>query len=368
LDNLTHSLFGLTVARTRLGRAGRGTTVALLLASNAPDIDIVTTAGGAASYLKWHRGPTHGPLGVIALACIVALLVRGGRRLFDRENREPGASFLALWAVSIVGVLFHILMDLPTSYGTRFLSPFSWTWFSEDWMPIVDIYLLVILGTNLWLGLRAERMRRTSRTGAPRPAAFYAMVALVLMAGDYTIRATAHHMALSTAASVFGPDLPARCDDAVPAGRWIDRWPVPSALTRRDAASRHCVVDIGAIPDMISPFRWRLIAQLSNAYEAREVDLVAAGDPLPGSRTHVRYPNQWTPAVDRAAQSNIAQTFLGFSRFPAARSVIDDDGGAIVNWRDLRFVSGERERPGGFFSVTVRLDSAGTIESERLGP
>ena len=48
LDNLTHSLFGLTLARTPLGRAGRGTTAALLLASNAPDIDVIVTAGGAA--------------------------------------------------------------------------------------------------------------------------------------------------------------------------------------------------------------------------------------------------------------------------------------------------------------------------------
>ena len=62
MDNLTHSLFGLTLARTPLGRAGRGTTAALLLASNAPDIDIVVTAGGSANYLAYHRGPTHGPL------------------------------------------------------------------------------------------------------------------------------------------------------------------------------------------------------------------------------------------------------------------------------------------------------------------
>src|SRR4051794_20065708 len=50
MDNVTHTLFALTLARTPLGRAGRGTTAALVLASNAPDIDIVATIGGAASY------------------------------------------------------------------------------------------------------------------------------------------------------------------------------------------------------------------------------------------------------------------------------------------------------------------------------
>src|SRR5438128_998519 len=44
MDNLTHTLFGLTLARTPLGRSGRGVTTALVLASNAPDVDIVMTA------------------------------------------------------------------------------------------------------------------------------------------------------------------------------------------------------------------------------------------------------------------------------------------------------------------------------------
>ena len=56
MDNVTHTLFALTLARTPLGRAGRGTTMALVLASNAPDIDIVATVGGGPSYLTWHRG------------------------------------------------------------------------------------------------------------------------------------------------------------------------------------------------------------------------------------------------------------------------------------------------------------------------
>jgi len=75
LDNLTHSLFGATLARTPLSRAGRGTTAALILASNAPDVDIVTTAGGAVKYLEWHRGMTHGPLGIVGLGIVSAALV-----------------------------------------------------------------------------------------------------------------------------------------------------------------------------------------------------------------------------------------------------------------------------------------------------
>src|SRR5580704_5225111 len=92
MDNLTHTLFAVTLARTPLGRAGRGTTAALILASNAPDIDIVAAARGGVSYLAWHRGPTHGPLGIAGLGLIAAGLAWLGRRAVDRRSERPQTS------------------------------------------------------------------------------------------------------------------------------------------------------------------------------------------------------------------------------------------------------------------------------------
>src|SRR5213076_2347995 len=109
LDNLTHSLFALTLARSPLGRAGRGTTATLLLASNAPDIDIVTTAAGAVKYLEWHRGPTHGPLGIVGLGLAVAAIVHFGRRYSGEHPTERDAPFVRLALVSIIGVILHVL-------------------------------------------------------------------------------------------------------------------------------------------------------------------------------------------------------------------------------------------------------------------
>src|SRR3954464_11202335 len=77
------------LAGTPRARVGRGTTAALLLASNAPDVDIVTTAGGALKYLEWHRGLTHGPLGIVGLGIVTAALVWIGRRLYDERWRTP---------------------------------------------------------------------------------------------------------------------------------------------------------------------------------------------------------------------------------------------------------------------------------------
>src|SRR5581483_5247029 len=84
VDNLTHSLFGLTLARTPLGRAGRGTTAALLLASTAPDIDVLLSIGSAPNYLRYHRGPTHGLLGIVGLSLTVAAVVSIARKRFGR--------------------------------------------------------------------------------------------------------------------------------------------------------------------------------------------------------------------------------------------------------------------------------------------
>jgi len=378
LDNVTHTLFAATLARTPLGRAGRGTAAALILASNAPDIDIVATAGGPLKYLEWHRGPTHGPLGVVGLAVVTAGVVWIGRGILDRRraHAEPAparagadaqvdASLAMLAAVSLVGVLLHVLMDLPTSYGTRILSPFDWHWFAVDWLPIVDIYLLGALVVGL-LGRPSPAQRRAK-----------AALVLLLMATNYGVRAVSHQQALAVAPWLFGPTLPELCDPPPPAGaRLLDSWPrrvPPSAPT----SGRRCLVEIAAMPSFISPFKWRIIAQMSNAYEIHDIDLLDQSFREPDQesgapwRLTLRYPNVWTPAVQRAATTHIGQRFLGFSRFPAARSVVDAHGVTTVRWTDVRFVGMialDQPRSGpDLFTATVRLSPDGQILEEKLG-
>src|SRR5947199_263904 len=108
---------------------------------------------------------------------------------------------LTLARTSLVGVLCHVLMDFPTSYGTRLLSPFDWHWFATDLMPIVDVYLIIILVAGLLFGAASAAARRRN-----------AAIVLVLMAANYSVRAVARHQAISLAPRVFGPTWPQRCD------------------------------------------------------------------------------------------------------------------------------------------------------------
>lgn len=379
MDNLTHTLFGLTLARTALGRAGRGTTAALVLASNAPDIDFVAVAGGPFNYLEWHRGPTHGLLGVVGLSLATAALVRFGHRLWDKQASDSRASFRSLWLAAMAGVLCHILMDVPTSYGTRVLSPFDWHWFAQDWLPIVDIYLLAILGAGLWFGQRANKGHPYPLPG-PKWAARErsAAIALLCMAVNYGLRATAHHEALVQAPRLFGPLLPQPCPNSSSTNLSLDKWPRDGNAAETLATPSRCLVEIAAMPSFQSPFRWRVIARLSDAYELHDVDVLAGrlGDPDERAegfwRMSRRYPNIWTPPVIAAARAQAAQVFLGFSRFPAARSFVDRDGNATVRWTDLRFtmgdIAGQRMRGTDLFTVTVRTGADGRIERETFGP
>src|SRR5579871_3251182 len=72
MDNITHTLTGLMMARAGLARKGeRGATLVILLAANAPDIDVVVAGlPGGLRYLEYHRGYTH----ALLMAPVMALL------------------------------------------------------------------------------------------------------------------------------------------------------------------------------------------------------------------------------------------------------------------------------------------------------
>ncbi|MDE3155929.1 MAG: metal-dependent hydrolase [Acidobacteriota bacterium] len=383
MDNLTHTLFGFTLSRTSLERAGRGTTAALLLASNAPDLDIVEVLhGGRLAYLAGHRDITHGLAAVVPLAAITATAVWGWQRWQQRRRRgspaqaprpgaRPDASFLALLGVSVIGVLGHVLMDLCTSYGTRLLSPFHQTWYAFDFLPIIDIYLwAILLAATLACALRPAQRRRIATT------------ALALTAGWYGLRATAHQAARNEAiAQETAQGLVACTPAARGPAPWLDlvSWPGRAAPkldapATSGAAPSSCVVQTAALPTFLSPFEWRIVQRFPDAYALTDINVLddwlpAAADG--GIRQSLRYPDSHAPAVREAAAAPPARILLDFARFPAAR-VFTTGGRTEVSWIDVRFAGGitsltARRPADDTFRATVVVDPAGRVLNSRLG-
>ncbi len=261
----------------------------------------------------------------------------------------------------MLAVLLHLLMDFPTAYGTRLLSPFDWHWFSADLMPIVDIYLLVVLAATLIVGMRTPDARRRN-----------AAIALAFMAANYGVRGVLHHQALAAAPGWLGPERPPLCDARAAASR-IDTWPRDWRVTPPPGTPGRCLVEIAAMPDFVSPFRWRVVARFSNAYSVQEVDLLhPAARPDTAWRTARRIPNQWPPEALAAASADVAQVFLGFARFPAVRTFSSPAQTTTVRWIDMRFSDGlprrnQDPRAAGLFAATVTLRPDGTVIAQRLG-
>jgi len=75
MDNLTHTLFGLCLAKSGLERATPLATATLVISSNLPDIDALMRLRGSLSNLEYHRGITHSFVGLAVLAGLLTLLL-----------------------------------------------------------------------------------------------------------------------------------------------------------------------------------------------------------------------------------------------------------------------------------------------------
>ena len=351
MDNITHSLFGWTVARTGLDRRVPYATATLVLASNAPDIDIVAGLHNGVDYLAVHRGPTHGPLGVIGLGLVTAAIISAWARVRGRNGKgadRPGTHrFLHWWGLATIGIVCHVLMDLPTSYGTRLLSPFVWTWYALDWMPIIDVYLWVVLGVAIAAG--ATRWRERA-----------AILALGLMAFDYAARATLHERALTKGALFDAAGTRVPCAAAPTFVRH-------SGATDHAPAGPEACVEAAALPTFFSPFTWRIIRQYQNEYELSDRSVLTERPPV---RT-TRFGSESGADVVRARTTRAGRVYFDFARFPIAKVSTHAPALTTVRLLDARFLM----MPAGIgdastsarLSVVVTFDESGRVVDQRFG-
>lgn len=151
MDNATHTLCALTLARAGLDRVDPRATATLVAAGSIPDLDIVVRlVGGQPAYLCHHRGITHAVLGL----ALETLLLAGLVWLWTRRRPLP-SRFGPLALAAGVGFASHLALDALNTYGVRPWLPFDGRWYYGDVAFIVDPWLWLLLGAAAALGAPA---------------------------------------------------------------------------------------------------------------------------------------------------------------------------------------------------------------------
>lgn len=312
MDNLTHTLTGVALSRAGLNRLTPQATAILILASSAPDVDVVSRFASVINYLEHHRGITHSFAATPALAVLVAGLFWLGNRA--RPGRG-GFRFRPALLVAWIGVMGHALMDFSTSYGTRLLLPFSSRWLAWDIMPILDIWLLAFLVAGLVLPFLFRMISEEigAQRGSNRPGAIFALAALLVWWG---VRDFAHRRAVTM------------LDSHVYHGREPRR--------------------LRAFPDFVNPFLWHGVVDTGSSFETAAVNIFGEFDP---TRTRTYYQPDPQPALEAAWNTGTARIFLDFAAFPFTYVDRREDGYEVV-FRDLRFDS-NAVSPHGFVARVI---------------
>lgn len=295
MENLTHSLVGLFLARAGLKHATPRGTAILVLAANAPDLDVVSWFGGPTAYIHWHRNITHSLIAFPVMALIAVAIVRV-------VGRKP-VRWLGAWLVAMVAVASHLILDLTNVYGVRLLLPFSGRWFHWDTTPVID---LIIIAIGL-MGVAAPAFARLvgSEIGERKRqvGGGWAVFALLLL-GVYDY-----------GRSVFHDRAVALMDSRIYNG----------LAPRRT----------GAFPEA-NPLRWTGVAELSNAYVEVPIDLRGNFSP---DDAQTFYKAERTAAIEAALHTVPFRRFLEFVQYPiwVTEPAPEMERATRVRLVDLRF-------------------------------
>jgi inner membrane protein len=354
MEPVTHFLTGACLGRSGFNRKTAYATLAMTMAAEAPDLDMVWGFRGPVAELAHHRGWTHSFIG----APVVALTTLGFVWVIHRLRRKepvttpaskggsPGAPgiqprwgliFLFAW----IAALSHILLDYTVNYGVRPFFPFNPKWYAWSIVFIVDPWILLALFLALVvpaiLGLADREIGARKKPFRGRA---WAIAGLLFMAVWWGLRNAERGHAL--------------------------------ALMRTGTYTREALIHSAAEPHVLDPFRWHMILETEDYFQTAEVNTI--GDEVETDEyADVIYKTPVTPAVAAAKQSYLGKVYLDWSRWPAT----EDRGTGVpipgaeepqagwhtVEFQDLRFgywPTGDRQTAP--LSAWVYVGRSGEIE------
>jgi inner membrane protein len=329
------------MARAGLNRKSALATATLVLAAEAPDLDVFTEFRGHLSGFEHHRGITHTFLGVPLTAALVVLLLYAWYRWWGRHRWPSGRGsprWGILFGLACLAGLSHILLDFTNNYGIRPFEPFSYRWYSWDIVFIVEPVLWLILLGGLLLpslfGLVSDEVRSQPRVSVPRGRTA-AVTALILVCVFWGFRDYQHRRALAALEALsYQGEVPVR---------------------------------VSAYPYYVNPFRWHGVVETKDFFESMTVD-ARAPEVDPEGRAAVHFKPEQTPAILAARQSHVGRVYLGWAQYPLVETERLDQPtpGYLVRFSDLRFIypelSGRRS-----LGAWVQLDSGLKVVAQDFG-
>jgi inner membrane protein len=295
------------------------------LASILPDVDNISRLWGMDAYIIHHRGITHSLLFAVISSSLLAIVF---------EKSSSTASTIAVFTVTLSGMLFHLYMDLITSYGTQILLPFTNHRFRLDWVFIVDPIYTIILTVFFILSFVITR----KECGLPR---------------------TLTHVSINID-SIKGFVTWAFV-------LWIVAYPVTcgalKVLTARSIGKSYEILkyaEFDLVPDLGSPLIWKLIVKENNTYRVGSVNLIGKSVSLSDQK--------FTP-LDEILSERLSEElpslkiYRWFAVYPYQRLWQDNGQEKILEIGDIRFFSPSRilqsRRPVPPFTLFIRLSNSG---------
>lgn len=312
MDPITHLMTGACLARAGFNRKAAYATVAMTLAAEAPDLDVLWSIKGPIAAFQHHRGWTHTFLGIPFEAAIVV----GAIWLFHRwRTRRPNPGkpprvpirWGLLYCFSLVALLSHLFLDWTNNYGLRPFFPFNPHWYAGSFVfifePLLFLFLLVALVAPSLFGLIG------SEVGARRPAfrgRGWAIAGLLAMVALWTFRFIEHQKALQ--------------------------------LAQTGDYNGASVLRVAADPYPINPFHWQTVIETPQSYQISTADTFNNAIPTT-DRAEIIYKPPTTLATLVAKQTWLGEIYLDWSQYPVvADTGTDPDGITTVTFTDLRFL------------------------------
>jgi inner membrane protein len=381
MDPFTHSLVGLTSAKTGLERLSPYAIPVCLLAANAPDVDVIAAVGGRWAALHYHRGITHSMVGTIAFGILIPSIFCLIDRLAARIRRRAAqARYGGLLVASLIASATHPLMDWTNNYGIRLLLPWNARWFYGDLVFIIDPYIWLVVGGALFLLTSNTRAKLIVWSIIGALTTFFILAASSgAVRGGGTLRPArviwVAGLAVIVITRVMKVDKPRSRRVAIASLIFVVlywtalAWQHRIAYGRGVETARQIATERGerfirsaAMPVAANPFRWLNVAE-TDAAMYRFVVSSAWDVPAADSRLALERFEKPTgrnqELVARASQDPRARILLEFARFPFERlEDADCVSQTLVEFADLRYTEPQPRARGNFaLTVPVECDS-----------